>query len=507
MQRIMVSTYFQMEAMAENPSSRLSSVPLLHPPQIYPSSSQTSKQQSHQLQQHPTYLETPDVSTRARILCEILTKASPDKVETALSSTGIKPLPEIVEEVLKHSYGFPSAAITFFRWAGMNQKHSAYAWNLMVDLLGKNESFEQMWDAIRSMKQEGVLSVATFVSVFGSYCSAGKINEAVMTFDVMDRYGVEPNIVAVNSLLSAICRENNQTLKALEFFERIKTKIAPDADSFAILLEGWEKEGNAAKAKNTFGEMVIRVGWSPQYMSAYDAFLTTLVRGSQVEEAIKFLQVMKGKNCLPGLKFFSNALDILIKQNNSAQAVLLWDIMVGNGLIPNLIMYNAIIGLVCNNNDIDNAFRFLDEMVFYGAFPDSLAYNMIFQCLIKNKKVRVAGRFFFEMIKNEWPPTHSNCAAAITMFFNGDDPEMAIEVWEYMIKNHVLPLEVSANALLTGLSDMGRLTELKRFTEYMLDRRVEIYESTMEKMKHAFFKEGRSARDTYDSLSRKWKSS
>lgn len=73
-----------------------------------------------------------------------------------------------------------------------------------------------------------------------------------------------------------------------------------------------------ANAKKTFGEMVVRVGWSPQNVAAYDAFLTTLVRGSQVEEAIKFLKIMKGKNCSPGLKFFSNALDTLIERNDSA---------------------------------------------------------------------------------------------------------------------------------------------------------------------------------------------
>lgn len=493
--------------MTENPSGKHSAVPLKNPPQIIPSSSKTPKQQSLRQQQFPTYLETPNVSPRARILCELLAMAPPNELEVALSSTGIIPDPEIVEEVLKLSYGSPSAAIKFFRWAGMNRKHSAQTWNLMVDLLGKNRMFEPMWDAIRSMKQEKLLSTATFVSVFRSYCIAGRITEAVMSFDVMDRYGIEPTVVAMNSLLSAICREDNQTSKAFDFFERVKTKIAPDADSFAILLEGWEKEGNIAKAKNTFGEMVIRVGWSPQNMPAYDAFLTTLVRASQVDDAIKFLQVMKGKNCLPGLKFLSNALDILIKQNNSTSAVLLWDIMVGNGVAPNLIMYNAIIGLVCNNNDLDNAFRFLDDMVFYGAFPDSLTYNIIFQCLIKNKKVRQAGRFFFEMIKNEWPPTHLNCAAAITMFFDGDDPEMALEIWDYMIKNHVLPLEESANALLIGLCKMGRLTELRRFADNMLDRRINIYESTMEKLKNAHYKAGRNLRDAYDSLSEKWKSS
>ena len=60
----------------------------------------------------------------------------------------------------------------------------------MVDLLGNNSMFEPMWDAIRSMRNEGVLSLPTFVSVFGSYCSAGRVKEAIMSFEVMDRYGV-----------------------------------------------------------------------------------------------------------------------------------------------------------------------------------------------------------------------------------------------------------------------------------------------------------------------------
>ncbi|KAL2544390.1 Pentatricopeptide repeat-containing protein [Forsythia ovata] len=432
----------------------------------------------------PTYHTALDLPLQARLLCEIIDTVPIHDLEARLASTQIKPEPEMVQQVLKLSYNSPSAAVKFFRWAGLARKHSEHSWNLMVDLLGKNRLFEPMWDAVRSMKQEGVLSLTTFVSVFGSYCAAGRFGEAVMSFDVMERYGIQPDIIAVNCLLSAICREDNQTEKALEFFEKIKAKIPPDADSFAILLEGWEKEGNVAKAKTTFGEMVIRA-----------------------DEAIKFLQVMKGKNCLPGLKFFSNALDILVKQNDSARAILLWGIMVGSGLVPNLIMYNAMIGLLCNNNDTDNAFRLLDAMVFHGAFPDSLTYNMIFECLIKNKKVRQVGKFFNEMIKNEWNPTPENFTAAIKMLFDGDDPGMAIEIWDYMVQNSISPRDDAANVLILGFCSLGRLTEVRRFAEKMIDGKIIISESTMTKVKNACYKEGRSAREMYDNLLRKWKSS
>ncbi|CAI9094946.1 OLC1v1030784C1 [Oldenlandia corymbosa var. corymbosa] len=272
-----------------------------------------------------------------------------------------------------------------------------------------------------------------------------------MTFDCMERYGVQPDILAVNSLLSAICRENNQTAKASDFFERIKTKISPDAYSFAILLEGWEKEGNVVNAKSTFGEMVVRVGWSPGYVSAYDAFLMTLVGGNQFDEAMKFLK------------------------NDSADAILLWDTLVDGGLVPNLSMYKVMVELLCNNNDVDNAFRLLDVMIFHGAFPDSLTYNTIFE--------------------------------AIGMLFERDDPETAIEIWEYMVENHILPLEDSANALLIGLCDLDRATELRRYADEILDRRIRIYASTKGKLKSAFCKGNKNAREVYDYLSRKWKSS
>ncbi|XP_058086530.1 pentatricopeptide repeat-containing protein At1g77360, mitochondrial-like [Magnolia sinica] len=491
-------TAFPMDPNLRNPLLPTPKIP--NPP---PSSSQTLPPLANS-QPFPSYLDVaPTLPPAVLSLCEILSKVPALEVESALTRSGIPPSPQYVEQVLKLSYASPASAVKFFRWAGLNSKHTPHSWNLMVDLLGKNRLFEATWDAIRSMKQEGVLSMATFASVFGSYCAAGKFKEAIMSFDVMDRYDVPQDVVAVNSLLSAICREDNQTSKALEFFERIKAKIPPDADTFAILLEGWEKEGNVTMAKKTFGEMVIRVGWNTDNMSAHDAFLTTLVRGSQAEEAVKFLHVMKGKNCLPGMKFFSNALDILIKLNNATHALSVWEVMVGSGLVPNLIMYNAVIGLLCNNNDINNAFRFLDEMPFNGAFPNSLTYNMVFQCLIRNRKVHEAASFFSEMKKNEWLPTHSNCTAAIKMFFDGYDPEMAVEVWNYMIENRISPMEESANTLLIGLRDLDRMSEVRRFAEEMLDRGIELYSDTMGKLKNAFNK----ARmlDAYDRIERRWK--
>ncbi|KAK9667663.1 hypothetical protein RND81_13G003400 [Saponaria officinalis] len=480
-----------------------------YPPKIAPN---LYKLQNHEIIHHdnqgrmfPTYLDVAYVTPRTRILCEIISKNPNSDIESALNSSGITPSTEIVEDVLKLSYNSPDGAVGFFRWVGFTHKVSSYAWNLMVDLLGKNELFEQMWGAIRKMKEEGLLSIATFVSVFESYCKVRNFDDAMRTFDVMGKYGIEPDVVAVNSLLSAICREDNQTERAYEFFDRIKVNIPPDGDTYAILLEGWEKEGNVVKAKITFGEMVVRVGWDSKNMAAYNAFLTTLLRKSEVDEAFELLHVMRGKGCLPGLKFFSNALDILVKQNNFVPVAPLWDTMVGNGILPNLVAFNAMIGLLCKKSDIDNAFRFLDEMPFYGAFPDSLTYNMIFECLVNNRKVREIAWFFEEMTKNECPPTPGNCAAAVGMLFEHDDPETGHRIWDYVLENEDIPIDETANVLLIGLCKIRRFSAVKKFAYDMLDLKIVIEEATMRKLQKTLYKEGRSTRDIYDSVERRWK--
>ncbi|QHO13374.1 Pentatricopeptide repeat-containing protein [Arachis hypogaea] len=124
-----------------------------------------------------------------------------------------------------------------------------------------------MWDAIKSVKKEQLLCLATFASVFSSYVAAGRVHDAVMTFEVMGNYGCVNDVVALNSFLSAVCRDARR--KANELFQMAKKLVRADADSYAIFMEGWEREGNVNGAKETFAEMVIEVGWDPACSSFF----------------------------------------------------------------------------------------------------------------------------------------------------------------------------------------------------------------------------------------------
>lgn len=453
-----------------------------------------------------SYLETPNLPPKIRLLCEIIANTPSSSVEKVLDDSAIVVSQEEVEEVVKLSYGYPSTAVKFFRWAGyqLNDRHSPYAWNLVVDLLGKNSLFDAMWDAIKSMKKERILSLATFASVFSSYVIGDRVEEAFMTFEVMDQYGVPRDIVALNSLLSAICREG-RTKKADEFLRIAKDKIRPDADTYAILLEGWETEEDIDGARRTFEEMLLEVGWDPRNIPAYDSFLCTLIKGPNgFHEALKFLNTMKERRCSPGNKFFGFAMEECVRKLDARGAALLWEAMkIRSDFRPDTHMYNMMISLHCQLSNIDIAGRYLDEMVYDGAFPNSHSYNTLFQGLLKSRKLQEASSIFTEMVKNECLASQANCIAAVRLFLDSGDPCMAIKVWKFMIENYDSNLEETGNFLISGLRNCNRLQEAVKYAEDMIDRRIKLSSSSMSKLKQSLIKAGKAS--VHDELLKKWK--
>ncbi|CAO2817280.1 unnamed protein product [Amaranthus hypochondriacus] len=485
-----------------------------------PSSSKSSKKhyqeygKSSQIQNHDvgkrksfiSYHDTPNLSSKIKLICEIVERTAPLSIERCLEDNGIRVTHEDVEQVLKLSYNYPAAAVKFFKWSSyqLNDRHSPYTWNLVVDMLGKNLLFDAMWDAIKSMKEEGFLSLATFASVFSSYVIANRVEEAFMTFEVMDQYGIARDIVALNSLLSAICRDG-KTEKAYEFLRIVKGKIRPDSDSFAILLEGWENEGDVVNAKQTFGEMVVDVGWDPNNVPAYDSFLCTLIKApSGFHEALKFLNTMKEKRCSPGTKFFGFALEECVKKSDARGAALLWEAMtVRSDFRPDCEMYNMMIYLHSQLGNHDIARRYLDEMIYDGVFPNSRSYNTLFKCLIKTRKLYEASSLFTEMVKNECFPTPANCVDGVRFFLDSGDPYMAIKIWKFMAENFKSESEETGNFLVSELCECNRVQEAVKYAEDMIDRKIKLSSSNLTKLKKTLVKAGKAP--VYDELFKKWK--
>ncbi|KAF5744091.1 putative pentatricopeptide repeat-containing protein [Tripterygium wilfordii] len=470
-----------------------------------PPSDSNNPNKKPKLQNFPSYLETPNLSPKLKLLCEIIATTPSASVEKLLDETGIRVSREDVEQILKLSYSFPGPAVKFFRWSGrqLSDKLSPYAWNLVVDLLGKNSLFDAMWDAIKSMRRTSMVSLATFASVFSSYVMVDRVKDVIMTFDVMDQYGVARDIIALNSLLSAIC-QGGRTTSAVEFLRIAKERIRPDTDTYAILLEGWETEGDKVGARGTFSDMVCEIGWNPQNVPAYTSFLCTLVKGrAGVDEAIKFFVTMIERGCCPGIKFFEVAMEECLRTCDVRAAEFLWESMLKICVKPDISMYNNMIALYCYSNKIDAAKSIFDDMVCNGAFPDTQTYNIMFQFFLKIRKLREASVLFKEMIKNECIPNQANCIAAIRNFMDAGEVYMAIKVWKCMLDNHDSDLEETGNFLVVGLRDLDMIPEAVKYAELMIEKGIRLASSSMSKLKQRLYKAGKES--VYEDLSKKWK--
>ncbi|KAJ4819316.1 Pentatricopeptide repeat (PPR) superfamily protein [Rhynchospora pubera] len=450
-----------------------------------------------------SYQDHPDLPPNLRGLCEILSSGSLS-LPSLLDNTGTVLTQSDVETVLRLSYSHPGPSLTFFRWAGerhLNHMHSCYSWNLIVDMLGKNLHFDAMWDAVRSMRDLNLLSLATFASVFGSLASDGRAGEALAAFRAMPMYGIRRDTVALNSLLAALCRVGLLVDGRTVLREAALVGVKPDADSFAILLEGCENEKDAKCARKVFDEMVTAIGWNPINRPAYDSFLVTLLSSLDdgFIEAMRCLEDLHQHGCSPGPKFFRAAFQLCLSKCDIQGATALWEDYIDRGVCPpDTAIYNCIIALSCKGRRPDVAFRYFDEMVLHGAFPDSDTYNSMFQVLVQARKAREAVAILNEMLKNECLPTHTNCLLA----FNTKDPELCIKVWKCMLEHGIRPLEEAGN-LLVSLLERNLLPEACKYAEDLIDNGVKLSSANLANLKRGLRKIHKD--EIHDRLLMKWK--
>ncbi|KMZ71758.1 Pentatricopeptide repeat (PPR) family protein 1 [Zostera marina] len=455
----------------------------------------------------PSYLDVPNISPKIRLFCDLLANTPASSVEFVLQDSSLRvSSSRDVEEVLKLSYAFPNTATKFFRWSGaqIRDQHSPYAWNLIVDILGKNKLFEAMWDAVKTMRHQKILSMVTFASIFSSFTEAELFDESFKAFEVMEDYGVSRNVTALNSLLSAVCRVG-KTQRGCEFLGIARKTIRPDADSYAILLEGWENEGDAKNAVETFAEMVGVVGWDPSNVPAYDSFLTTLIKAGGISEAMKHLGLIRDKGCLPGMKFFRAALNEYDKEKDYRGGTVIWEMMAwkNKACEPDLSMYNKMIRLLCYRDHLNTAYKLMDEMILYGLFPDRETYNLMLKSSIKGKKMVDVALLFNEMLKNDHLPLPENCRDSLKLFLESDDMKMALKVWKCMVNNQMQPLEMDGNDLVLKLRDLDMLAEACKYAEQMAEKGIKLRSSTLSKLKTSLCKIGREP--MYRQLLQKWK--
>ncbi|KAJ6861433.1 pentatricopeptide repeat-containing protein [Populus alba x Populus x berolinensis] len=276
-----------------------------------PSSSSITKKPSFQ-----SYLETPNLPPTIKLLCEIIANTPSHNVESVLDATVIRVNQTDVEQVLKLSYSSPGSAVKFFRWAGLqlNDKHSPYSWNLVVDLL-------EGWE-----KEMNVASARTTFA------------------DMVSMVGWDPrNVPAYDTFLSTLLKGYDGLREAMKHFDIMKDRgCFPGVKFFRLALEECLKCNDIRAAMLIWETLVARVGFRPD-IQLYNLMIAIHCYDNQTDIANKFLDEMIYNEVFPDSQTYNVLFQYLIKYKKLKEASFVLSEMIKNEFFPTKTNCNAAI--------------------------------------------------------------------------------------------------------------------------------------------------------------------
>lgn len=432
---------------------------------------------------------TTEVSDATKKICKIMMSSPAVTLDTALNQNGVRVSPEIVEDVLKKFENAGMVAYRFFEWADKQRhySHSIRAYHTMIESLAKIRQYQIMWDLVNEMRSKRMLNVETFCIIMRKYAKVQKLEEAVYTFNVMEKYDVLPNLAAFNGLLSALCKSKN-VRKAQEIFDSMKEQFVPDSKSYSILIEGWGKAPNLPKAREIFREM-LDAGCHPDIVT-YGIMVDVLCKAGRVDEALGIVEKMDSTDFKPTSFIYSILVHTYGVENRIEDAIDTFLEMEKNGLKADVAVYNALIGAFCKVNKFKNAYRVLNDMDCKGVKPNSRSFNIMLNGLIGCKETDEAFRLFRRMIRL-CEPDADTFTMMIKMFCERNELQMALKVWKYMQKKHFVPSMHTFSVLINGLCDRCDVSQACVLLEDMIEKGIRPSVQTFGRLRHLLIKEGR----------------
>ncbi|XP_029120488.1 small ribosomal subunit protein mL104 (rPPR9) [Elaeis guineensis] len=330
-------------------------------------------------------------------VCDATVEDVVQSLRSDQSCCSIQLTPNLVDSLL-HRFGDDwKSALGFFKWAGSQSgyKHTLYACDRMVDLLGKMKQTDRMWDLVHELRSEGLVTLETVAKIMRRLAGAGRWKDTVKLFDDLETMGFDKDTRSMNILLDTLCKEKRVEV-AREAFSVLKSHIPPDAFTFNIFVHGWCGARRIDEAMWTIEEMkkwglrpsvitystilqaycnqhkfqevydlldrMVVEGCLPNVVT-YTTIMNSLANSGKLEEALGVVKRMKSSGCELDILFYNSLINILGKAGRLREAAHIFDIdMQRNGIRRNLSTYNTMISIFCHNCQEQNALNVLKEM-------------------------------------------------------------------------------------------------------------------------------------------------
>ncbi|KAM0944050.1 putative tetratricopeptide-like helical domain superfamily [Dioscorea sansibarensis] len=243
----------------------------------------------------------------------------------------------------------------------------------MCRILAKSNCLRILWRFLRS--NETLITTSTVTSIIKVLGDEGLAKEALAAFYRMKQLHCKPDVIAYNTVISALCRigdfKNARSL--LEQMELPGARCPPDTYTYTILIGYYCRRSMETGCRKAIRRRI----WEANHM-----FRRMLFKG--------FVPDVVTYNCL---------INGLCKSYRIERALEVFDEMLQRGCVPNRVTYNSFIRHYSVVNEVDKGVEMMRVMVArkHGV-PTSSSYTPIIHSLCEAGRVKEARDFLVEMV-------------------------------------------------------------------------------------------------------------
>lgn len=414
-------------------------------------------------------------------------------IESTLHHSNLTLSDSLVENVLGRLFSGHvngSKALQFFHWIARQNpdyQHTSQAYEKMLHILARMRDFNEVWELLDEMHQQNKITLKALSVVLSKYARRRSFDETLEAFEKMEKFVGKLNTDTFNVLLQAFCTQRH-VKEARAVFNKMHHRFAPNAQTFNILLLGFKESGNAVATEIFFREM-IRRGFSPNIVT-YNILIDALCKGSRVHDALELLEVMKKNHCCPDIRTYTTLIHGLGIVRDIDRARKLFDEMIINGHGPDTTAYNALISCFCKSGRVKDGLILMKEMEEKGVGCDNMTYHTILYAFQELQNEEEVCELFVRMISQDWVPRVSTAVMLMKFFCSSGLHDMAIKLWNYVIKKGSCPHGHVSNMLITELCYSGKLHEAYSCFKEILEKGLHPYRQSVTVLQR-FFKESR----------------
>ncbi|KAI4979393.1 hypothetical protein ZWY2020_016146 [Hordeum vulgare] len=338
---------------------------------------------------------------------------------------------------------------------------------------------------VQDMERMGVeVNLVAYHAVMDGYCGVGQTEAARRILLSLESKGLSPNVVTYTLLVKAYCKEGRvEEAEKLLRDMRENEKIVVDEVAYGAVINGYCQRGRMEDANRVRSEMV-GVGLQVN-LFVYNTLINGYCKLGRMVEVEKLLQEMEDGGVSLDKYSYNTLVDGYCREGSMNKAFRTCDMMgkvdeanlvlqnlVGTDMIPDCSANTLDIGKVAHAIEsvagfVDVAFGLRDAMLGVGLTPDIVTYNSLIYGLCKSGNVPRAVSLFNKLHSKGMSPTAITYNTLIDGHCKYGYMEEAIKLLDQMIENNVDPNYVTYWTLIQGYVRCGNMKEISKLYNEM----------------------------------------